>query len=210
LNVETEILQNMSVTDFVSDSVKDANGEDIIITKQKSGDFVVCNLSSLNLGKIDGDEDLEFVTTTAMRMMDNVIDLNYYPVPQAQVTNKKYRAVGLGSSGYHQMLAQSAIQWESDKHLDKADEIYEKTNYYAIKASMQNAIEKGTYAMFEGSEWQTGEYFDSREYTTGTRETHIPAEKWQELKEQVAKNGVRNAWMFAIAPTGLNIGPATA
>jgi ribonucleoside-diphosphate reductase alpha chain len=142
--------------------------------------------------------------------MDNVIDLNYYPIAQAQVTNKKYRAVGLGSSGYHQMLAQSAIQWESDDHLSKADEVYEKANYYAIKASMQNAIEKGTYKMFEGSEWQTGEYFDSREYTTGTRETHIPAEKWQELKEQVAKNGVRNAWMFAIAPTGLNIGPATA
>ena len=80
-----------------------------------------------------------------MRMMDNVIDLNYYPIPQAEITNKKYRAVGLGTSGYHQLLAQHRITWESQAHLDKADELYEWINYCAIKASMEIAKEKGAY-----------------------------------------------------------------
>ena len=97
-------------------------------------------------------------------MMDNVIDLNHYPIPQAEITNQKYRAVGLGTSGYHQWLALNGIAWESEEHLDKADELYEWINYCAIKASMEIAKEKGAYRVFEGSEWQTGEYFDSRGY----------------------------------------------
>jgi ribonucleoside-diphosphate reductase alpha chain len=127
-----------------------------------------------------------------MRMMDNVIDLNYYPIPQAEITNKKYRAVGLGTSGYHQMLAQLHITWESQAHLDKADELYEWINYCAIKASMEIAKEKGSYPAFTGSDWQTGEYFTHRDYTS-------PA--WKALQAEVAQYGVRNAWMFAIAPT---------
>lgn len=167
--------------------------ENGIITYQvKSGDFVVCNLSSLNLGRAYTKEDIERVVSTQIRMMDNVIDLNYYPVPQAEITNKKYRAVGLGSSGYHQMLAQMKIMWESDKHLEKADEIYEWMNFCAIKASMEIAKEKGAFSVFEGSEWQTGIYFDSRGYDSP---------EWIELKNDVAKYGVRNGWMFAIAPT---------
>jgi ribonucleoside-diphosphate reductase alpha chain len=128
-----------------------------------------------------------------MRMLDNVIDLNYYPVKQAQVTNQKYRAVGLGTSGYHQYLAQNGIKWESEEHVEAADKLYEEIAYHAIKASMELAREKGAYAVFEGSEWQTGEYFERRGYTS---------ERWNELRKLVAKNGMRNAWTFAVAPTG--------
>lgn len=187
-NLCTEICQNMSATEMIQTEHEDG----IITTKMKSGDFVVCNLSSTNLGRVYTKEDIERVVTTQMRMMDNVIDLNYYPIPQAEITNKKYRAVGLGSSGYHQMLAQLKIQWESDEHVQKADEVYEWMNYYAIKASMEIAKEKGAYPVFEGSEWQTGAYFEARGYNSP---------EWLELKEQVAKHGVRNGWMFAIAPT---------
>lgn len=90
------------------------------------------------------------------------------------------------------MLAQLKIQWESDDHVAKADEVYEWMNYYAVKASMEIAKEKGAFRMFEDSEWQTGAYFDSRGYNSP---------EWLELKQQVAKHGVRNGWMFAIAPT---------
>jgi ribonucleoside-diphosphate reductase alpha chain len=121
-----------------------------------------------------------------------VIDLNRYPVPQAEITNKKYRAVGLGTSGYHQLLAENGIAWESEEHLQTADELYEWINYCAIKASKDIAKEKGAYPMFEGSEWQTGEYFEQRNYDSP---------EWNELRTEVAKYGVRNAWMFAIAPT---------
>lgn len=192
-NLCTEIMQNMSPTEWISEEIVDEDGEIYIVNKQKPGDFVVCNLSSLNLGRIQSYEDIARIVPVQMRMLDNVIDNNLYPVKQAELTNKKYRAVGLGTSGYHQYLAQNGIKWESEEHIRVADELYEEIAYHAIKASMELAKEKGTYAVFAGSEWQTGEYFDRRGYTS---------ERWQELKKQVAQNGMRNAWTIAIAPTG--------
>lgn len=187
-NLCTEICQNMSPTEYVSTTHEDG----MITTQVKSGDYVVCNLSSLNLGRTRTREEIEEVVSCQMRMMDNVIDLNHYPIPQAEITNQKYRAVGLGTSGYHQWLALNGIAWESEEHLDQADELYEWISYCAIKASMEIAKEKGAYRVFEGSEWHTGEFFDSRGYEGA---------HWQKLKKDVAENGVRNAWMFAIAPT---------
>ncbi|GIP41268.1 ribonucleoside-diphosphate reductase [Paenibacillus sp. J31TS4] len=187
-NLCTEICQNMSPTELITTEHEDG----VITTRQRSGDFVVCNLSSLNLGRVSTKEDIARVVPIQMRMMDNVIDLNYYPVPQAAITNRKYRAVGLGTSGYHQMLAQEGVAWESEEHLKRADELYEWINYCAVKASMELAREKGAYSRFAGSEWESGAYFDKRGYT---------GEDWQALKADVAQHGVRNGWMFAVAPT---------
>jgi ribonucleoside-diphosphate reductase alpha chain len=187
-NLCTEICQNMSATEIIASE----HEEGLITTKVKSGDFVVCNLSSLNMGRVSTKADIERVVTIQMRMMDNVIYLNQYPITQAEITNKKYRAVGLGTSGYHQMLAQSKINWESDQHIETAGEIYEWINYCAVKASMEIAKEKGAYRAYEGSDWNTGAYFEERGYTSPL---------WQELHDQVAQHGVRNGWMFAIAPT---------
>ncbi len=188
-NLCTEIMQNMSPTEFISEELEDG----VIVTRQKPGDFVVCNLSSLNLGRVRSYEDIARIVPIQMRMLDNVIDLNFYPVKQAQFTNKKYRAVGLGTSGYHQYLAQNGIKWESDEHVAVADELYEEIAYHAIKASNEIAKEKGTYLAFAGSEWQTGEYFAQRGYTD---------ERWKQLQADVARHGMRNAWTFAVAPTG--------
>ncbi|HZG17075.1 MAG TPA: ribonucleoside-diphosphate reductase subunit alpha [Candidatus Bathyarchaeia archaeon] len=188
-NLCTEIMQNMSPTTLISEEVED--GE--IVTRQKPGDFVVCNLSSLNLGRVNSFEDIARIVPIQMRMLDNVIDLNFYPVKQAQQTNKKYRAVGLGTSGYHQYLAQNGVKWESEEHIEVADKLYEEISYHAIKASMEISKEKGHYPVFEGSEWQTGEYFAQRGYES---------ERWKELRQQVTENGMRNAWTFAVAPTG--------
>lgn len=188
-NLCTEICQNMSATELVNEELDDG----AIIIRQKPGDFVVCNLSSINLGVVKSCDDLRKVVSVQMRMLDNVIDLNIYPVKQAEFTNKKYRAVGLGTSGYHQYLAERKIMWESEEHVEEADRLFEELAYYAIKASMEIAREKGAYTFFEDSEWQTGMYFDRRGYTSA---------RWQKLRAEVQQYGMRNAWLFAVAPTG--------
>jgi ribonucleoside-diphosphate reductase alpha chain len=205
-NLCTEIMQNMSAAELVSETLTDENGETFIVTKTKPGDFVTCNLSSLNIGRFDKKEDVSDTVMTQMRMMDNVIDLNYYPVEHSKYTNRKYRAVGLGTSGYHQHLAQHAINWESDQHIEYADAFYEEIAYWGIKGSMVLAKEKGAYPLFKGSEWETGEYFTRRGYITIDHEgTYFPVEgkeRWYYLALDVRAHGMRNAWVFAIAPTG--------
>ncbi len=194
-NLCTEIMQNMSPMDIEKAEIKDENGDTVIVEKTKAGDFVVCNLSSVVLGNVEvkDDEELGYVVETQIRAMDNVIDLNYYSVPFAEVTNKKYRAIGLGTSGYHHMLANNLIHWTEEAHKDFADDVYERINYHAIKASMNIAKEKGRYSCFEGSDWETGEYFRLRGYNS---------EKWNELREEVLKYGLRNGYLIAVAPNG--------
>ncbi|MFR5265665.1 ribonucleoside-diphosphate reductase subunit alpha [Clostridium sp.] len=194
-NLCTEIMQNMSAMEIEKTEIKDVNGDLIVVEKTKPGDFVVCNLSSIVLGNIDvnSQEEIEYIVETQIRAMDNVIDLNYYSVPFAEITNKKYRAVGLGTSGYHHMLVNNKIHWNSDKHLEFADKVYEDINYYAIKASMKIAKEKGKYSYFKGSDWENGEYFELRNYNSN---------RWNELREEVKEYGMRNGYLFAVAPNG--------
>lgn len=193
-NLCTEIAQNMTATEQVSREIRTQDGDTVIVTTTKPGDFVVCNLASLCLGNIDVDnrEELERVTRTAVRALDNVIDLTYSPVPEAAYTNRRYRAVGLGVSGYHHMLAKHKIRWESEDHLAFADRVFEDIAYAAIKASSDLAKERGSYAYFEGSEWQTGKYFERRGYTSA---------RWQALRDKVSRDGLRNGWIMATAPT---------
>ena len=195
-NLCTEIAQNMSPSETVSTEIVDENGDTIIVNKTKPGDFVECNLASLTLGTLDVNDqaDLEETVRTVVRALDNVIDLNYYPTPYAEVTNKKYRAIGLGTSGYHHMLVKNDIKWSNkEAHEAFVDRVYEDINYYAIKESMEIAKEKGSYKEFEGSDWQNGDYFKLRDYKS---------ERWEELKAEVGKNGLRNGYLMAIAPTG--------
>jgi len=192
-NLCTEIAQNMSGIQDVSQEIVEANGETVIVTTTKPGDFVVCNLASLSLGQIDltGDE-LETITGYVVRALDNVIDLNFFPVPYAKVNNLRYRPIGLGVSGYHHMLAKNRIGWESEEHLKFADKLFERINYAAISASCDVAADKGRYEFFEGSDWQTGAYFVKRGYSS---------ESWKQLAARVASTGLRNGWLLAIAPT---------
>ncbi len=194
-NLCTEIMQNMSAMKIEGNKIVETEDGYSVINKIVPGDFVVCNLSSVVLGNIDvcNDEEVEYVVETQVRAMDNVIDLNYYSVPFAEITNKKYRAIGLGTSGYHHMLANNKIHWTEEKHKKFADEVYEKINYYAIKSSMKISKEKGAYELFKGSDWENGAYFELRDYND---------EKWIELKEEVNKYGLRNGYLIAIAPNG--------
>ena len=194
-NLCTEIAQNMSPISLVSrETVKTDDGDEVVVQVTKPGEFVVCNLASLVLGNIDvtDGEELRRIVRTAVRALDNVIDLNFYPVEYAQINNKKYRPIGLGVSGYHHMLAKNGVGWESERHLAFADKVFEDINYYAIEASCDLAAEKGSYLYFEGSDWQTGAYFDKRGYTS---------ERWKALKDKVAEKGMRNSYLIAVAPT---------
>lgn len=193
-NLCTEIAQNMSPIDPVSSEIRTAEGDTVVVKTMKPGDFVVCNLASLSLGHLplENTAEMEDKIATVVRALDNVIDLNLYPVPYAQISNQRYRSIGLGVSGYHHALALRGIRWESEEHLAFADRLFEQINFAAIQASTRLAREKGRYACFEGSDWQTGAYFEKRGYQS---------ERWQHLAAEVAEQGMRNAYLLAIAPT---------
>lgn len=193
-NLCTEIAQNTSEIELLERTLTTRDGEPVVVTVTKPGDFVVCNLASLSLGNLPVEDDAAMgdVVASAVRALDNVIDLNFYPVEYAQATNRKYRGIGLGVSGYHHMLAKRKIPWESEEHLRFADEVFERINYAAIAASHALAVEKGAYSQFEGSEWQTGEYFTRRGYASP---------RWRALEAGVREGGLRNAYLMAVAPT---------
>lgn len=189
-NLCHEICQNMSAS---GDEINVIDFEDnVVYSKKQLGDMVTCNLNSINLGKVSKEEFADCISLQ-IRMLDNVISLNDFPTPETVITSKKYRAIGLGTSGYHQFLVNNKIKWESEEHLKVADEVYEEIAYNAIKASMELAKEKGIYPAFKGSDWETGKYFEIRNYNS---------ERWLKLKEDVAKYGIRNGYLMAIAPTG--------
>ena len=192
-NLCTEITQNMSPTEQISEIV---DGDEIVVRK-KAGDFVVCNLSSINLGKAVPDGVLERLIPIQVRMLDNVIDLNTIDVKQARITNQKYRAIGLGTFGWHHLLALKGIAWESDEAVKFADELYEHIAYLTINASVDLAKEKGAYPLFEESDWQTGEYFEQRGYLDGNS-----AYDWTALMHDAAEHGIRNGYLMAVAPNG--------
>ncbi|MBY0147052.1 ribonucleoside-diphosphate reductase subunit alpha [Neobacillus niacini] len=187
-NLCTEITQNMSATTIVKE-YKDEDGNIVIV--RKPGDFVVCNLSSINLPKAVKANVLERLIPIQMRMLDNVIDLNTISVGQAEVTNKQYRPVGLGTFGWHHLLALEGIYWESSQAVEYADRLYEEIAYHTIRSSMELAKEKGSYPKFKGSEWQSGQYFERKGYKS---------DRWNRLMREITSYGVRNGWMMAIAP----------
>ena len=193
-NLCTEIAQNMAPIETVSTEISTQQGDPVVVTTTRPGEFVVCNLASLSLGNlpVTNKAYMNQVVATAVRALDNVIDLNFYPLPYAKLTNRKYRSIGLGVSGYHHMLAKAGIRWESEEHLTFVDEVFETINKAAIAASSAIAAEKGSYAAFEGSDWQTGAYFAKRGYDSP---------EWRQLAATVAKQGMRNAYLLAVAPT---------
>lgn len=187
-NLCTEITQNQSPSEFIEEFIEN---EDTIVKKYKTGDYVVCNLSSINLGKAVPDNVLERLIKIQVRMLDNVIDINTLPIKQTQLTNQKYRAIGLGTFGWHHLLALKNIKWESEESVTFADDLYEKIAYLTIKNSMELSKEKGSYPAYEGSKWSDGTYFTQKGYAD---------DKWVALKEAVETNGMRNGYLMAVAP----------
>ncbi len=196
-NLCHEIVQNMSTTQHIEDTLLE---DGTIVHKKKSGDVVVCNLGSINLGKVYTKEDMERVVPVLVRMLDNVISMNFYAIKEAEYTNKRYRAIGIGVSNYHYCLVKNGIQWESQEHLEFANALFERLAYYAIKGSMELAKERGAYPLFEGSDWSKGIFFGR------TAEENQRMSKngfdWISLAEEVKRHGLRNAYLLALMPTG--------
>jgi len=136
-------------------------------------------------------------------MLDNVISLNYYPIKEAEITSKKYRAIGIGVSNYHYCLVKNDIQWESEEHLKFADKLFETLAYYGLLSSMNLAKERGKYSMFDGSDWSKGIYF-GRDYKTIKEESISNGNNfpWISLTKRIKKYGLRNGYLFAVMPTG--------
>jgi ribonucleoside-diphosphate reductase alpha chain len=178
-----------------------------IVEKEKiDGATAVCNLASVNLSRINKKEDIERIVPTAMRALDNVIDLNFYPLEKVKRTNLRTRSVGLGVMGEAQMLAESAISWGTQEHFDRIDEVMEAVSYNAIKASSELALEKGAYPEFEGSKWSRGilpmDHANAEVRNLVDRGgLFASAYEWDELRETIKKNGMRNGYLMAVAPT---------
>ena len=172
----------------------------------------VCNLGSVNLarhiseGKLD-DNLLQETINIAIRMLDNVIDLNYYPTKEAEYSNLQHRPIGLGMMGFQDALFQTNINYNSPEALEFTDHLTEKFSYYAILASSQLAQEKGTYGSYQGSKWERVIFpLDTLNLLEKERELPIKTNRqsklnWEKLKEQVKKHGMRNSNTMAIAPT---------
>ncbi|CAN5491542.1 ribonucleoside-diphosphate reductase subunit alpha [soil metagenome] len=172
----------------------------------------VCNLGSVNLVAhiVNGALDLEKLKNTcrvAMRMLDNVVDVNYYSVPKARTANLKHRPVGLGLMGFQDALLLLKVPYSSEAAVDFADYSQEAISFYAILASSQLAKERGSYASYEGSLWDKGILpHDSLELLQASRTTPIGVLRggkldWAPVREHIARWGMRNSNCLAIAPT---------
>lgn len=183
------------------------NGKKVFIVEKEKidGDTAVCNLASVNLSRIFTKEDIERVVPIAVRMLDNVIDLNFYPLRKVKATNLKSRSIGLGVMGESQMLAEQKLVWGSEDHFKKIDTIMEAISYNAIKSSSQLAVEKGTYPTFDGSNWSKGimphDHAPQAVNALVDKDLFDAGYDWDALREQVKANGMRNGYLMAIAPT---------
>ena len=191
-------------------SIDSINGKKIFITQRickdsDAGDTAVCNLASVNLSKINTKEDIERVIPIAIRMLDNVIDLNFYPNRKVKATNLKNRAIGLGVMGEAEMLATQKIEWGSDAHLQKIDEIMELISFNAINASSDLAKQKGKYEQFEGSNWSKGifpiDLANKEALKLVDRSLFKDSCDWATLRKKIKEQGIRNGYLMAIAPT---------
>lgn len=138
-------------------------------------------------------------------MLDNVIDLNFYPLRKVKATNLKSRSIGLGVMGESQMLAEQKLVWGSNDHFKKIDSIMEAISYNAIKASSELGVEKGVYPTFEGSNWSKGimphDHAPQAVNALVDKDLFDAGYDWDALREQVKSKGMRNGYLMAIAPT---------
>ncbi len=183
-----------------------------ILLNTSRDETAVCNLGSINLVKhiVDGKLDLvalKSTVTTAVRMLDNVIDINFYPTEEARNSNRRHRPIGLGLMGFQDAIAACGISYASDEAVEFADRSMEAISFFAIQASSRLAEERGTYASYQGSKWDRGllpiDTIDLLEQQRG-----MPVEMdrsatldWDEVRQLVARHGMRNSNVMAIAPT---------
>lgn len=183
-----------------------------ILLPTSATETAVCNLGSVNLVQhfVDGaldTERLQRTITTAVRMLDNVIDLNFYPTPEARNSNLRHRPVGLGVMGFQDCLYLAKLSYRSEGAIEFADRSMELISYYAIQASAQLAAERGSYESYRGSKWDRGLLpHDTIALLAEERGESIDVDSsaaldWEPVREAVRAHGIRNSNVMAIAPT---------
>lgn len=205
-NLCTEILLHTKPTQF------NKNSRSI----KQYGETAVCNLGSVNLknhlketdtGKMVDYVKLKKTIGIAMRMLDNVIDINFYPTEEARRSNEAHRPVGMGSMGWHDMYYELGVQFDSVEAVKLSNVLYEHMSYYSIQASSNLSKERGRYNTYEGSLWSQGIFpMDTYRTLMATRPERATSKMcgdldWEKLKASVKKHGMRNSNTMAIAPT---------
>jgi ribonucleoside-diphosphate reductase alpha chain len=183
-----------------------------ITLNTSDNEIAVCNLGSVNLAAHTNEngldlQKLERTIRTAMRMLDNVIDYNYYTVPQARRANLRHRPVGLGIMGFQDSLYKMRLPYSSEQAVGFADRSMEAVSYYTLQASVDLAEERGSYSTFHGSLWQRGILpIDSIELLQDSRGQYLQMDRsqildWDGLRRRIQTTGLRNSNTMAIAPT---------
>lgn len=184
-----------------------------ILLNTSKEEVAVCNLGSINLAEhvVDGRFDADLLATTvrtAMRMLDNVIDINYYPIPEARTANLRHRPVGLGFMGFQDALYKLGISYASDAAVEFSDRSMELISYHAILSSTELARERGAYPTFKGSKWDRGLLpIDTVELLADERGAEFvdmdrsQTLDWDRVRAAIAQHGMRNSNCMAIAPT---------
>ncbi len=203
---------NLRYTNQHIGSVHSSNLCTEITLHTNEAEIAVCNLGSVNIAAhVDANglnmEKLQKTINTAMRMLDNVIDYNFYSVPQARNSNLRHRPVGLGIMGFQDALYKQKLAYSSDEAVDFADRSMEALSYFTIQASTDLAEERGRYSSFEGSLWSQGILpIDSMKKLAAERDGYLQVDDsetldWKTLRRRVKKIGMRNSNTMAIAPT---------
>lgn len=173
-----------------------------IALNSSDNETAVCNLGSINISRLKPSE-FEEVIPTAMRMLDNVIDLNFYPSQKASHSNQRHRPVGLGIMGWTDYIVGKGISWESVEHLQETDKVFEAFSYWAIKGSVELAKERGAYLSYQGSKWSQGilPIDTARKLPDEWQAKERLLCDWTDLRQLIKKYGLRNSNCTSLAPT---------
>ncbi len=190
----TEICQNTSATTYVEETIEDGK----IVIRYEPGDLVVCNLASINMAAVHEPAIIADVFPVVMRVLDNVVTLNYYPIKEAERTSKRYRSVGLGYLGLAEYLAVRKLAYDSPEARAEVDRLFERYTYHTYRASIDIAKERGTYELYPGSEYSQGRLLGHDE--SWFVENTPFGDDWKQLFADMATHGVRFAYNTAPAP----------
>jgi ribonucleoside-diphosphate reductase alpha chain len=190
----TEICQNTSTSKYVEETIEDGK----IVIRYEPGDLVVCNLASVNVATVHEPSVIADVFPVLMRILDNVITLNFYPIKEAERTAKRYRSVGVGYLGLAEYLATRKIAYDSEEARQEVDRLFERYAYHTYRASIDLAQERGAYELYPGSEYAKGKLL-GRDLAWYEKNTPF-AKEWHALFADMQTHGVRFAYHTAPAP----------
>lgn len=190
----TEICQNTSTTKFIEEVIEEGK----IVIRYEPGDTVVCNLASINVAKVNDAATIEKIVPIALRILDNVITLNYYPIQEARRTALRYRSIGLGYLGLAEFLATQKLAYDSEEAREVTNKLFAKYAYSTYRASVDLAKERGSYPLFQGSEYDKGLIL-GRAVDWYKENTEYGA-RWEELFADMKVSGVRFGYHTAPAP----------